>query len=59
MRPVAGRDVRNELGQVRAGLLADLLMVDGDSLDDVKVPLDQSDLRAVIKDGQMYKSTAT
>jgi imidazolonepropionase-like amidohydrolase len=45
----------HELGQVRAGYLADLLLVDGDPLTDVSILQDQRRLRAVMKDGVLYK----
>jgi imidazolonepropionase-like amidohydrolase len=45
-----------DLGQVRAGFLADLLLVDGDPTSDVTLLQDQSNLRAIMKDGRFHKS---
>ena len=44
-----------ELGQVRPGWLADLLLVDGDPTQDVRVLQDRSRLRAIMKDGRFHK----
>lgn len=52
----AAMDLPDELGQIREGFLADLLLVDGDPLEDTSVLLDRSKLLAVMKDGQMHKS---
>jgi imidazolonepropionase-like amidohydrolase len=48
MGPAAGLDI----GQVREGFLADLLIVDGDPTEDVTVLQDPGLRRAVIKDGR-------
>jgi imidazolonepropionase-like amidohydrolase len=46
----------DELGQLRPGYLADLLLVDGDPLVDIK-RLQQPDmLRAIMKDGRLHKA---
>src|SRR5215470_7899352 len=45
----------NELGQVRAGYLADLLLVDGNPLADVSILQDERRLRAIMKDGVLYR----
>ena len=45
----------DELGQVREGYLADLLLVDGDPLQDVSILQDQSRLLAIMKDGSFHK----
>jgi imidazolonepropionase-like amidohydrolase len=45
----------NELGQVKEGFLADLLLVDGDPLADVTVLQDRKRLLAVMKDGQFVR----
>ena len=52
----AAMDLPDELGQIREGFLADLLLVDGNPLDDPKVLLNRSKLLAVVKDGEMHKS---
>jgi imidazolonepropionase-like amidohydrolase len=46
-----------ELGQVREGYLADLLLVDGDPLTDVALLQDRSRLLAIMKDGALHKLT--
>ena len=46
----------NELGQIREGFLADLLLVDGDPLQDLSVLLDAQRLLAVMKDGMFHKA---
>jgi imidazolonepropionase-like amidohydrolase len=45
----------NELGQVREGFLADLLLVDGDPLADLSILCDRSKLLAIMKDGVFHK----
>ncbi len=44
-----------ELGQVKQGLLADLLLVDGDPLADVDILQDRDRLLAIMKDGVFHK----
>jgi imidazolonepropionase-like amidohydrolase len=44
-----------ELGIVKAGALADLLLVDGDPLADIAILQDRSVLRMIMKDGVIYK----
>jgi len=46
----------DELGQVRAGYLADLLLVDGDPTVDVTLMQDRHALRAIMKDGRFHKA---
>jgi imidazolonepropionase-like amidohydrolase len=45
----------NELGQVKEGFLADLLLVDGDPLADITVLQDRKRLLVVMKDGQFVR----
>jgi imidazolonepropionase-like amidohydrolase len=45
----------NELGQVKEGYLADLLLVDGNPLQDVSILQDRHRLLMIMKDGQFYK----
>jgi imidazolonepropionase-like amidohydrolase len=52
-------DLPGELGQIREGFLADLVLVDGDPLADSRILLDRARLLAVMKDGQFHKSPAT
>ena len=44
-------------GQLRPGMYADLLVVDGDPLDDVRVLEDRTRLRLIMKDGAQIKNT--
>ncbi len=46
----------DELGQVKEGFLADLLLVDGDPCVDVSILQDSSRLLAIMKDGQFHKT---
>jgi imidazolonepropionase-like amidohydrolase len=46
----------NELGQIKPGYLADLLLVDGDPTADVTILQDKRRLAAVMKDGQFHKA---
>ena len=45
----------HELGQIREGWLADLLLVDGDPLADLSILLDRNRLLAIMKDGVFAK----
>ena len=45
----------SELGQVRAGYLADLLLVDGDPLANLRILEDRERLVAIMKDGAFHK----
>lgn len=44
-----------QVGQVRTGFMADLLLVEGNPLLDVKMLQDKSNIRAVMKDGHFHK----
>ena len=46
-----------ELGVVEEGALADLLLLDGNPLEDIKVVGELKNLRVIIKDGHVYKNT--
>ncbi|MDM0044040.1 amidohydrolase family protein [Variovorax dokdonensis] len=46
----------HELGQVRDGYLADLLLVDGDPLADITVLQDKARILAVMKDGEFHRA---
>ena len=48
----------DELGLVKEGYLADLLLVDGDPVADVSILQDQSRLLGIMKDGIFYKRPA-
>ena len=45
----------NELGQIKPGYLADILLVDGNPLANVKILQDADKLIAIMKDGQFHK----
>jgi imidazolonepropionase-like amidohydrolase len=49
----------HELGQIREGFLADLLLVDGDPLADITVLQKPERLLAVMKDGRFHKAPVT
>ena len=44
------------VGEIRAGHLADLLLVRGDPTTDVTLLEDQANLLAIMKDGRFHKS---
>ena len=46
----------DELGQIRPGYLADLLLVAGDPVSDVKVLQDTKNIIAVMKDGEFHRA---
>jgi imidazolonepropionase-like amidohydrolase len=46
----------NELGQIKEGYLADLLLVDGDPLSNISLLQDRSRILAVMKDGEFYRA---
>ena len=46
----------DELGMIREGFLADLLLVDGDPLKDVRILQDQNRIKAIMKDGKFHRS---
>jgi imidazolonepropionase-like amidohydrolase len=46
----------HELGQVKPGYLADLLLVDGDPLTDIKRLQDRDALLAIMRDGRLHKA---
>jgi imidazolonepropionase-like amidohydrolase len=46
----------NELGAVKEGFLADLLLVDGDPLANLSILRDPKRLLAVMKDGEFAKA---
>src|SRR5215831_2691692 len=45
----------DELGQIRPGFLADILLVDGSPLANVKILQDADKLLMIMKDGQFHK----
>ncbi len=48
-----------ELGRIEPGYLADLLLVDGDPLTDIKRLQSQDALLAIMKDGRLHKAPAS
>jgi imidazolonepropionase-like amidohydrolase len=46
----------NELGQIKPGFLADLMLVDGNPLANVRILQDADKLLAIMKDGQFHKA---
>ena len=45
----------DELGQIKPGFLADMLLVDGDPLANVRILQEKNRLLAIMKDGKFYK----
>jgi len=45
----------NEMGQVKPGFLADMILVDGNPVANVKLLQDANKLLMVMKDGQFHK----
>lgn len=45
----------DELGQVQPGFLADVILVDGDPLEDITVLQDRDRIHAIMKDGRFHK----
>ena len=45
-----------ELGVIKPGALADLLLVDGDPLADITIVQDRHALRVIMKDGALHKA---
>jgi imidazolonepropionase-like amidohydrolase len=48
----------DELGVVAPGYLADLLLIDGDPTQDVRILQDKDRIAMIMKDGQLYKAPA-
>lgn len=53
-----GLAMRNsgDLGQIKDGQLADMILVDGDPLQDLNILTDKTRLALIMKDGQIYKN---
>ena len=45
----------NELGQIKPGFLADMILVDGNPVANVKLLQDANKLLMIMKDGQFHK----
>ncbi len=54
----AAMDMPEELGQIKEGYLADLLLIDGNPLDDTNILLNRDKIAVVMKDGELHKSPA-
>lgn len=48
--------MKGQIGEVREGFLADLLLVDGDPLEDIAVLQDKRRILAVMKDGSFHRA---
>jgi imidazolonepropionase-like amidohydrolase len=46
----------NELGQLKPGYLADIVMVDGNPLNDLRIMTEPAKIAMVMKDGVIHKS---
>ena len=46
----------DELGMIKPGYLADMLLVDGDPIANIRVLQDKTRLMAIMKDGQFHKA---
>ena len=51
-----GQIGREQIGKIREGALADLLLVDGDPLADIRILQDKQRILAVMKDGEFYRA---
>ena len=50
--------MQDELGVIKAGAIADLLVIDGNPLEDIRLLLSQGEhIKAIMKDGQFVKNT--
>ena len=45
----------DELGQIKVGYLADILLVDGDPIADIGILQDKDRLAMIMQDGKQYK----
>ncbi len=48
-------DMGEELGQIKTGYLADILLVDGDPTKDISVLANKDNLHVIMKDGRLHK----
>ena len=48
--------MQDEIGTLEEGKLADLLVVDGNPLEDIAVLQNKSDLKLIMKGGRAYKN---
>ena len=47
-----------DVGEVKGGMLADLLLIDGDPLTDIAILQDKARIDAVMKDGRFHRAPA-
>lgn len=52
----AAMDMTHELGQIKEGFLADLLLIDGNPMDDTNILLNRGKTLVVMKDGKFHKA---
>ena len=50
-------DMSDELGQIKPGFIADLLVVDGDPLQDITIMQDKNRLALIMKEGVAHKQS--
>jgi imidazolonepropionase-like amidohydrolase len=48
----------NELGQIKEGFIADLLLIDGDPLEDLDLVVHKKNLHVIMKEGSLYKDVS-
>ena len=53
----AAMDMGDKLGQIQEGFLADLLLIDGNPLEDLKMLMERDRLQVVMKDGDLHKNS--
>jgi imidazolonepropionase-like amidohydrolase len=54
---LGGQLMNLQVGEIKAGWLADLLLVDGDPTRDVRILQDKKNLKVIVKDGHIYKQS--
>jgi imidazolonepropionase-like amidohydrolase len=47
--------MHDEIGVVKENALADLLLIDGNPIDDISILQDRAKLLMIMKDGELYK----
>ena len=48
----------HELGQIKEGFIADLLLIDGDPLEDLDLVVHKKNLHVIMKEGSLYKDVS-
>jgi imidazolonepropionase-like amidohydrolase len=48
---------QQDLGIVKEGAYADLLLIDGNPLENIDLVVDQNNFKVVMKDGKIFKNT--